>query len=905
MMKRALVLRAACAIVGMAFSVLACSSSNPTLPPGVAPLDSGLGERGLIQHPDALLEGTEAGAFDAGAHDGAGANDTRDAAKDSPLAGDGAETGIDTSPASMVTVTILDPAAVPGADGGVSDPVVVAKSDRLAPTVQVEVQSMGGDPTLDVVTQVKASIVSVSTKSTNQTISLNQTQYSVVPESGSKVYVYADTPFDLSSVPGDFYDLQVVAVTAGGAVGTATLRIYIDGGPVITFLQPSDGAYVKGSVVVTAMVVDSRSSVTGVIFSIGQYAIDPSAVATNGTQYSTTIDFGSFNPPLDGAQIVTVTATNGNGNTSIATSKFTIDNIGPTISNTVPATGVLIGKLISIEAKVDDPAGVMDSSVIAVVANGDVHFEVNLVKGSDGIYRQLFDTTQLPSFAIYPSVSFRAQDVLGNESSVGYLVSLDNTPPILDLDPPAHFRVVKTDGTCSWPFDPVGPDAVDDGSIVTQLFDIRARVEDRGNTPLTGPADFIPIAAVDPASVKILILEDTSQPLVVDTSDPPDGFCDDINPNLVPSVSPQSSKDAQLIDMVSLPYNAGSPDYTHEPGSACSGTDSSSPKALCDSTYSVLKGQAMTYSLAYAVQLSLPSIWTIPPIVSDGIQCAGRQFDASNNLHDGWACVAVEASDKLGNKQVSRPIRICVVATPGSTACTTAATGGADVASVTLPSTPSGNVVVTTKVPVMGRASAAVVQGDSLVFSQVSPVAVFSQDSPVAVAPQVSPVAVASINGDHTVNPQGTTGTQFILTDLRVAPAELWVRSDDPDAGALVQVKGANYVSKGTVGFVFQGGAEIQVTGTGLDGILGPVFLLRNETRPTDGDQPWSIDNVQATGFGLAGTKVTLSGFATAASMLPDCTGTVVKQTSGSTVDGTKPCKPWSSFPLYEELLLK
>jgi len=177
--------------------------------------------------------------------------------------------------------------------------------------------------------------------------------------------------------------------------------------------------------------------------------------------------------------------------------------------------------------------------------------------------------------------------------------------------------------------------------------------------------------------------------------------------------------------------------------------------------------------------------------------------------------------------------------------------------------------------PQIGRASAAVVQGDSLVFSQVSP------------------VAVASINGDHTVNPQGTTGTQFILTDLRVAPAELWVRSDDPDAGALVQVKGANYVSKGTVGFVFQGGAEIQVTGTGLDGILGPVFLLRNETRPTDGDQPWSIDNVQATGFGLAGTKVTLSGFATAASMLPDCTGTVVKQTSGSTVDGTKPCKPW------------
>ena len=78
---------------------------------------------------------------------------------------------------------------------------------------------MGGDPTLDVVTQVKASIVSASSNSASGTITLNQTQYSVVPESGSKVYIYANTPFDLSSVAGDFYDLQVIAVTAGGTAG--------------------------------------------------------------------------------------------------------------------------------------------------------------------------------------------------------------------------------------------------------------------------------------------------------------------------------------------------------------------------------------------------------------------------------------------------------------------------------------------------------------------------------------------------------------------------------------------------------------------------------------------------------------------------------------------------------------
>jgi hypothetical protein len=526
----------------------------------------------------------------------------------------------------------------------------------------------------------------------------------------------------------------------------------------------------------------------------------------------------------------------------------------------------------------------MKSSVIAVVAHGDVHFEVNLVQGADGTCRQIFDTTKLPSYAIFPSISFRAQDVLGNESSMGYLVSLDNTPPMLDLDPPANVQLVKKDGVCSLPFDPVGPDAIDDGSVVTQLFDIRARVEDRGNTPLTGTADFVPISAVDPATVKVLILDDTSLPLVVDTSDPPDGICDDINPDLVPSVSPQSAKDAQLIDMVSMPANSGVGDFRHQPGLSCSGSETEPPSPLCVTTFSAVKTRAMTYSLGYAN--ALPSIWTIAPIVNDGLQCAGRQFDASNNLRDGWACVAVEASDKLGNKQVSRPIRICVVATLGSTSCTAALSAGADIASVAFPSTLSGTVVVTTKTPILGRGGAALAKGDTLVFSGISP------------------AAISSISGSQTVTPVGSTGTQFSLTNVTPVPADLWVVVPDPDpnpdAGVPVPVEGRNYRPRGSVGLVFQNGAATQVTGAGLADVTGPVFLLTNQGIPTTADRLWNIDNVQADGFSLKDTSVTLTGFATAASVLPNCTGTVVKQASGATVDATKPCKPWASYPLYE-----
>ena len=56
----------------------------------------------------------------------------------------------------------------------------------------------------------------------------------------------------------------------------------------------------------------------------------------------------------------------------------------------------------------------------------------------------------------------------------------------------------------------------------------------------------------------------------------------------------------------------------------------------------------------------LPAIYTIPPATPGG-QCVGRQFDTlGNHVADGWICIAVAVSDKLGNTQVSRPMRVCV-----------------------------------------------------------------------------------------------------------------------------------------------------------------------------------------------------------------------------------------------------
>jgi hypothetical protein len=140
---------------------------------------------------------------------------------------------------------------------------------------------------------------------------------------------------------------------------------------------------------------------------------------------------------------------------------------------------------------------------------------------------------------------------------------------------------------------------------------------------------------------------------------------------------------------------------------------------------------------------------------------------------------------------------------------------------------------------------------------------------------------------------------------MAIAPLSLWIPAPDPSAAGVVTVSNTPYILVGSVGLLYQDGATIQVTGSGLGAVTGPVFLLTNELSPRQGDRLWPVGNVQSTGFSLTGTELKLTGFATASSVLPNCTGTVVKQASGSTVDGTKPCKPWSSFPQYEELILK
>jgi len=689
-------------------------------------------------------------------------------------------------PPPSITLTVDPASLVPPADGGVPNPPIIPASYGPKPVVTVTVVSNSGDMRADDVSSVTGSLNVPVTGTPAATVTLAKSETDSVPESNTTRFVFSDVPIDLSKVPTGSYNLVFTATTVGGTSASTQIAVWVDSGPIIVVVSPTEGGYYKGSAPVEVDTTQTNFPVTLITMAVGQGDAVPLTQTSTGV-YKGTIDFNSYVPPLVGDELVTFRAYDENGVETVVARDFVSDNTGPSISATVPANGAMIGNVITISATVVDPAGVDTSSVVAVVANGDQTFQITLAPSTtvgSNVFSNLFDTTKLPSYALFPTISFRARDVLGNESTVSYELSLDNTPPIIDLDPP-YVRRVNSNGNCSWAFDPVGPDAVDDGDMVTQLFDVRVQAEDRGNKPLTGTTDFTPIGGVDQSNVQLLILSNTSRPLVVDTSNPPDGLCDAINPELVPTTNPQTDVDAQLITMVPMAPLEGA-DFSRDPSVACSTADTTvvppDPDSFCATTENDSKAQfavgdsthqphcyTMTEVLNYSAN-GLPSIYTIGPIVADGLQCAGHQFDSSNNLKDGWACLAVAAQDILGNKQVSRPIRICVVATPGSTACS-------DFKSVTGVVLSSNSVEIDTAVPLVGPGGAALQANDEVIVSGL--------------------VGVSGVNGRWPVTPLDSSGLRFSLqgaqgvmggASLLVAHAYVVPVASMPDCtGTLIQ----------------------------------------------------------------------------------------------------------------------
>ena len=355
--------------------------------------------------------------------------------------------------------------------------------------------------------------------------------------------VYAGRVSLGADLKGGTYTITVSARSSGGATNSAMVDISVDAGPTIVITAPVEGKSYKHMLTIEVIATDGiglAMDANGVIpptATVGVVNVPLSPTGVDST-YRGTINFDAADPPLFGPQLLTVAVTNVNGRRTEVQLIFIIDNEGPTITSTLPVPGQIAGGIVLISAKVDDLAGILDSSVIAVIADetGTPLFELPMKPPAAGVYTVLFDSSRLMKCPdppaqpclIFPTVSFRASDLVGNETVVGYEFTLDNVAPVSDMDS-ANVRVIRKDGYCSREFDPLslnslGGDMPNDGAVVPQVFDLRARIEDDGNSAATG-LKVIPVAGIYPDRTDVYILDDVvNQVLIVDTDG--DGYCD-------------------------------------------------------------------------------------------------------------------------------------------------------------------------------------------------------------------------------------------------------------------------------------------------------------------------------------------------------------------------------------------
>lgn len=602
------------------------------------------------------------------AMDGGGDNTTGDGG---PGTGpDGMAPIVDTTPAGSPKVTIISPM-----EG------TLITTRRI--TLVVDVDANGGTP----VVLVQARMRGV------------QKPILMTLKPGSKSEYQAQIGL-ASQITGPI-TIGIDASNVSNIKSTKTVNYNYDAGALITILEPGARFY-RGSTAVViqattdttklAGVAGSDTKVKSVTATVGALNVkldcdkkDPNSWVCTGL-----VDFGdmAFTQRPRGVQLMHVAAVDNNGSATSAERVFLVDEEGPKIVPITPLPGQIVGGVVVMEYKITDPAGVDPDSVLGVwLGEGTKKelFQVNLLfdRGS-GAYIARFDTGRLPEpkALVYPHISIRAQDFLGNQSSLGYQVSLDNTPPVMTVNPQdtktqvaTADMMTKTGFKCSKTFNALGddPNLASDGAVLNQVVSIRARVTDRPNVA-DGEESPLPIGT-DPATVDLLIapitLDGKSPPLIVD--DDGRGTCNNLNPNLQPVSALNGSNQAVLLHMSPV-MSTGVPVYSTEGFNkdifkgavACdkpSMPEAMAPPALCP----VLVNYDPNYTYAIPGE-----IFTIGPV--SGGQCLGIQLDTLNVLgmnmkFEGAFCIAVRAADAAGNKNVSRPIRVCIERPFGTGTC--------------------------------------------------------------------------------------------------------------------------------------------------------------------------------------------------------------------------------------------
>ena len=527
---------------------------------------------------------------------------------------------------------------------------------------------------------------------------------SVKATSTSTEGVYENT-LPLSEIPTGVIHVECSAEDASEdkRAGRAFANTFVDHGPTISFLHPSQGNFVAAGdgdgedvrvrVQVEASPLadsDPGAEVAEVRAWVGGLEIaEVAPSATEDNVYTFGVDFNDkalFKSGIPETFDVRISATNQrspSAATAIAELSVGVDQSGPTISLISPALRrnsqdpIVSGKVDVVVEVVDDLGQVVPGSVVLEINGpGGLESYTTTSRGND-IYETSFQTASYEGMSKL-ELNIKAKDSAGYLSTLSQSIYIDTVPPWISLDPlPVREAISITtpgpsgnDWRCSGDFDPLGDEAINDRQITqSRQFLPRAIVWDRAIevgalSQEVGSIDYYAmINGSDDQAVQLYVQQDTAIPLIIDTDG--DGLCDAINTEPADATkAPVLIKLEPITPAGTAPRSiSGNPvvtDFTDDPlvtidGSAgyfrCDPDNTTNPPAeLCEAT-------TLTRALKHTVVTSSASPVIYAPKPEKEVACVGSKYESPKT---GWICLAVRANDAVGNEGLSEPIRVCV-----------------------------------------------------------------------------------------------------------------------------------------------------------------------------------------------------------------------------------------------------
>ncbi len=250
---------------------------------------------------------------------------------------------------------------------------------------------------------------------------------------GNGVYLYGPGGFPSNTFGSTNYWVDVVFTTTGGTPGPDTTP------PTVTMSAPAEGATVTGAAVTVSADAIDDVGVASVQFLLDGAALGPPATSE---PYSITWDSTAV---ADGAHTLSAQASDGAGNTAIATAvNVTVSNGGggdttpPTVTMSAPAEGATVtGAAVTVSADAIDDVGVasvqflLDGAALGPPATSEP-------------YSITWDSTAVADGA--HTLSAQASDAAGNTAiATAVNVTVSNGVTTTSIWPPAAIPALLAD----------------------------------------------------------------------------------------------------------------------------------------------------------------------------------------------------------------------------------------------------------------------------------------------------------------------------------------------------------------------------------------------------------------------------------------------------------------------------